>query len=913
MPTRIEAIKDFLDRNTLPELAKLYTPGHEVQVTVKKDDGERINREYKGRSYAVYRSASTGEEYGNIRIPRNADTVPEYRINAEMTYSLDKHCDCIGMTGWKWQEKESHWFGYDFDSISGHSPNNPNTLTDQQLEELREKATAIPWVTVRRSTSGSGYHFYVFVEPGFKTETHTEHAAAARAILVKMSAYCGGFNFADKIDVCGSVLWVYSATKMNKSKDSLVLVKKGRPIKIDEIPVNWRDHMDVVSLRRTKVRLPIKDSSGNDVQKIFDQMAGQTNHIKLDEEHTFFLTDYENFCRAENHQMYWDNDNHMLVTHTLALKSYHEKMKLKGLFMTNSSGSSPINCFCYPIKNGGWSVIRYGKGTGEHPSWEYDGKSWTKCKYNVPAEYHQIVTCYGGVEDPKTGGFFVDNFNIVFDVCKLFEQAVTIPELLLDPSRKLLLTTHKDGRIIVNIAQAKDDPDKISGWIKQGKLYWVMMLKGKVEKKEAFVGCEFDETIRHLTTGQNGAGWMIKNNQGNWIYEKGSDTRKVIMNCFGYNGQLADMAMGKCIQSPWKIVNKPFVEEYPGDREWNLNSAQFTFTPSMKALEELHTPTWDSMFNHCGRGLDAYVKVHPWCIQNNIKTGGEYLKCWAASMFQFPDRSLPYLFFYSKLQDSGKSSFHESLQLLLNGGKAKVSAAVTNQSGFNKEMEGSILCYIDEFNINTNANAYDILKDWITSPTLMIQEKYKTPYLTKNTCHFVQTANNPEYCIILPGDTRIVMVNVPPLEKKIKREDFQDLLKKEAPDILAMLLKMELPFCNDRLNIPIIETSEKLVMQTNNASALDSFILSNCRSKQGHCIPYSEFYNKFNEWLDSTERTDWSKKTVLQKLPPEIPRGRLKNARNGNKYIGNISWVDEQVQETSTKYIQVGDWLEVST
>ena len=905
--TIVEAIKQFLNSNTYPDLAALYNEAMEVQINVAKGDGESIMQNYKGNSWRAFKSVSTGEIYKNIRIPRKADSEPEFRLQSEMSYSLEKHAAYIGMTGWDWINRESLWFGYDFDSIAGHSPNNPNTLTDKELHELYEKAKEIPWVTVRKSTSGSGYHFYVFVEKGFKTENHTEHAAAARSILMKMSSYCDGYNFAEKIDVCGGVLWVWGE-KMKKSTDGLTLVKKGRNIKIDEIPSNWKDHLDVVKYRRTKVRVPLKDSNGNEIQDVFDQLASRNHRNKMDAEHKKFLADYEKFCRDRRHTMYWDNDNYMLVTHTIALQEFHRENKLKGIFVTNSSGSTDINCFAFPLEEGGWSVIRYGKGTGEHASWDYDGTSWTKIKYNVAADYKQTIKAAGGVEDPETGGYYIDSVEPIHSVAEAFGHSVVIPQDLRGPDRKYLLSVHKDGRLLIKVNWIKNDPESIPGWIKKGK-FWLQLQSFKVEQKETFTTTtQFDDIIRHLVTGNNGAGWMIKSKNGNWIYERSSDAKKVIQNQFGFNSLMADMAIGSCLQLPWKLVNKPFVEEYPGNREWNLGSAQFAFPPSMKSIDELYTPTWNKVFSHCGKGLDPYILTNEWCIANNIKTGGDYLKCWAASMIQFPDRPLPYLFFYSRKQGSGKSTFHESLVLLLNGGVANVKNSITSNAGFNKEMEGSILCFVDEFNINSNPQAYDVLKDWITSKTLVINEKFKTPFLTKNTCHFVQTANDPNYCIILPGDTRIMLINTPPLTESVKRETLQDMLRKEANDMTAFLLKMQIPYCNDRLNIPVIDTAEKSIMQTNNASALESFIMAKCDLTDGNTIPYSEFYDRFMDWIDSTERSEWSKKHVITKLPPEIPRGRLKGAENGNKFIANISWKESKLP-ASKKFLQVGDWI----
>jgi hypothetical protein len=278
----------------------------------------------------------------------------------------------------------------------------------------------------------------------------------------------------------------------------------------------------------------------------------------------------------------------------------------------------------------------------------------------------------------------------------------------------------------------------------------------------------------------------------------------------------------------WKIVNKPFQPEYPGDREWNRNAAQFRFVPSTE--DTLTYPTWSKIMNHVGRGLDEAVLSDPWCKANGLKTGADYLKCWIASLFQEPTEPLPYLFFYSHQQNTGKSMFHEALKLLLTRGYQRANAALTNPTGFNAELEGVILCIVEEIDLRKNAQAYNRIKDWVTSLDFLVHPKNKTPYLMPNTSHWIQCSNNHQACPIFPGDSRIVMAYVEPLNltEMIPKKEIAIRLEKEAPDFLAEVLRVDVPRSNDRLNIPVIMTEDKRMVERTNQSLLDDFIEETC-------------------------------------------------------------------------------------
>jgi hypothetical protein len=148
-----------------------------------------------------------------------------------------------------------------------------------------------------------------------------------------------------------------------------------------------------------------------------------------------------------------------------------------------------------------------------------------------------------------------------------------------------------------------------------------------------------------------------------------------------------------------------------------------------------------------------------------------------------------------------------------------------------------------------------------------------------------------EFCPIFPGDTRITICHVEDLslaEKTPKRKLIEDL-KKEAPDFLAEILRVELPEPNDRLNIPVIATQDKMDAENANMTDIDLFLKEKTYYIPGHSIHYSELYDKFVEWLDPNQQYKWTKIRFGRELPRKHPKGR--STKDSQFIVGNISWV----------------------
>ncbi len=225
-----ESIGLFLSKRATPanqDLVDRYHAGCETQVNVIR--GEPV----EGRRNTY----TDGEyQYWNLRIPKKADTEPVWR-DYEMSWPFDLFAEGIGCTGWDWNKKKSLWVGFDVDSITGHAAG--TGITDEELETVKEKAEALPYVEVRKSTGGKGLHFYVHFD-GIPTENHTIHSALARCVLSMMSS-ATGFDFASQVDVCGGNMWIWHR-KANKENGGLSLIKAATQVlTAKDLPSNWRD------------------------------------------------------------------------------------------------------------------------------------------------------------------------------------------------------------------------------------------------------------------------------------------------------------------------------------------------------------------------------------------------------------------------------------------------------------------------------------------------------------------------------------------------------------------------------------------------------------------------------------------------------------------------------------------------
>ncbi len=905
-PTRTQAIQRFLSVKTWPDLAAMYTSKMEVQVNVAADGGTRMEGEYKGRQWLAWTDGIN--KWKSFRIPYKANTDPEY-TDVEMSYDLEAHAEGIGMTGWDWENRLSRWVAYDFDALIGHSDRHSKKLSEVELGDIQSVVRAVPWVSLRTSTGGKGLHLYVSLKKPVETRNHHEHAALARAILSTLTATTT-FDFNAKVDICGGNMWVWHRKMFDKAtgeKVGLKSIKTGEPL--ETIPPNWRDHLNVIRGRSMKTRPAFVDGTipgsgtGDIAESTFDELTGQRTKTPLDKDHKVLL----DYLATNNCMWWWDADHWMLVTHTTHLKEAHDSLKLRGVFQTLATGTergADHNCFAYPLPRGAWGIRRYSPGTKEADTWEQNGTDWTKCTYNRELDFDIACKIHGGVEHPKGGYHFV-LVSRAFEALKALEVLIDCNTAYND--RTCLLKLHKeDGKVIVTIPATKEDQGTgMTSWIvNKAKTEWTRVVYYKVPPKlEAESNATYDDLVRHLLTPDSvDCGWMLKT-EGKWNDEPLVHV-KAALDSMSYTASERTDIIGENIFKPWRLVNMPFQPIYPGDRVWNKDAAQLRFAPAAEPGDCRH---WDSILEHTGKSLDSAVRSNSWCKSNGIVKGSEYLRCWIASLFQFPYEPLPYLFFYSEEQDTGKSVFHEALSLLLTRGYMRADTALTSSGGFNAEFENCVLCVVEETDLKASKVAYARIKDWVTSLNISIHRKMVTPFMIPNTTHWIQCANARSACPVFPGDTRITMINVEPFPDNVKiaKKDLIKLLEKEAPDFLATVMRLEVPASGDRLNIPILVTEDKREAENANESELQTFLREYCYPITGQRILFSEFYEKFKEGLAPGKVNDWSKKRVSMEMPRIYPTG--KGTDDPNVFIGNLAF--DVTAPASAAYVKDGFML----
>lgn len=875
-PTKTEVIKLFLKAHTHDDLSVLYNHDMEVQVNVAREGGTLVKMgDLSSKGFQAYTDGIL--TWKPIRIPYKAKTDPEY-TDGPMTYPIEKYVEGIGMTGWDWKARVSRWVAFDFDAIVGHSEAHGKKLSDIQLAEVQETVREIPFVTLRQSTSGKGLHLYVFVEP-VETANHTEHAALARSILSMLSGLTG-YDLTSKVDICGGNMWVWHR-KMTPENGGLKLIKQGVILK--NIPPNWRDHLTVTS-RRTQRTLPTFGESSEE-DALFADLTGERTQVALDTGHKRLIE----WLASNGCVWWWEQDQQMLVTHTFHLKEAHTSLGMCGDFETIAVGTergNDHNCFLFPIRNSGWVVRRFAPGTKEHDSWEQDGRGWTRCFYNRPADFVTLCRINGGVRHEK-GGYHFRHAESVLKVLTSLKLNLELPTFVL--SRKAEIKPLKESEVVVYIeAEPSDDGTKMKGWLNEKKM-WRRVFNFKINtNSDAERNANYDDTIRHVTSNSLDAGWFLKTAAG-WTEEPLTHI-KAALSTMGEDSKDQNQIIGSSVLKAWSLVNKPFQPEYPGNREWNRGAAQFAIVPTLD-LERLSYPHWTMILEHLGHNLTQGVLNDKWCQSVGITTGAEYLSIWLSSLLRKPEQPLSYLAFYGS-QDCGKSIFHEAIsQILLTGGVVRADNALQSASNFNGELLGAILAIIEETDLSGDKRAYNRVKDYVTSPQIMIRPLYQQGFMVNNMLHFIQCSNDLVNSPVFEGDSRITLIKVPdlPKDKMIPKLELMSRLRKEAPDFLAAILAIELPTSDSRLAVPTIDTEEKKRAMDKNRSALEQFIAKEIYEIPGQMVQCDDFFNAFQLWLDERERNQWSKNKVGRALPDRFPHGRIGDMHDQKIRYGNMS------------------------
>ncbi len=880
------AIESFLKTvpiNHASDLTSRCVEGMEVQVMVDPTGGEPV---YDGDKLIRNTWQVCSDEYGtynyhHIRIPKNAMSEPYYN-NPTIRFPLQRHVEYIGMTGWNWKKKKSFWVAFDFDAITNHAAG--VGVSDESLNSVKVAASKIPWVQVRRSTGGSGLHLYTFFDPenAPETENHNVHAALARTVLGLMEREAG-FDFRANMDVLGGNMWIWSRGINNENR-GLSIIKDYEDF-CPRLPDNWRENLDVVTGVSAKVRF--KGVSDNDYDS-FESQASARIKIEIDDTHKLI----EERIHSLGYSIVWIPDHHCWQTHSKALQDLMDEYPedYLGVFKTLSSGSDKgkPNCFIFPINNGGLRVTRFGKGSREHETWNQDNTDWTWTYFNRSPSLMEASAIFGGAEDPDGKGWVFNNFEDVQQTCRALGDELPLDESWIEvfgeaESRNIVLRANKQDQLVIEIDRKKDDKVP-AGWIgKRNKFIRLMRTIGTepVGDEEEVT---YDDRVRALVdTNNEFSQWTLLDEEGKWVGQNKDNTRSALRI---WAGDKAEEVLGRLVIKNWKMVNVPFQPEYLGHRRWNRNAPQFAVSPGESGQEHPH---WDLVLDHTGQDLDDVILEDQWCKEAGIFSGAEYLTYWLSFVLRDPFCKLPYLFFYGP-QNSGKSIFHEAASLLVTRGVHMSDEALKSKGNFNGELAGSVLCVVEETNLSSHgSSAYDRMKSWVTAEDILIHAKYQQPYQIKNTTHWVQMANDKSFCPIFPGDTRVVMMYVPMLDRtEIPKDTLLLRLKEEAPAFLRRLLDLKLPNPPGRLRLPTISTESKRAAEEALDSVVTKFIEEKCHPIPGAITKLIDFNNSMREWMTKDQSYAWTPHKVADEFRNQnlFPFGR---ALNNITCIGNLS------------------------
>jgi len=872
--------QDLLDRYLA------YGTALETQVNVAAGDGEPVAGKRATWTDGV-------QQWWNLRIPKKAWDKPEFK-DYKLSWPLEKHAEGIGTTGWDWKNQCSRWLGFDFDALTTHAVG--VGIDEEKLKEVRRAAEGRPYVEVRRSTGGKGIHLYVHLD-AIPTANHTEHAALARCILGMMSSETG-FDFASQIDCCGGVMWIWHR-KMTLDNRGLELLKPAEQILTAELlPANWKDHIEVVTRRRHKVRLP---GLGDEAQDPFDILAAARLNVPLDATHKAIIDE----LAGSGFSTVWVSDHHLVQTHTVALQRLMDESRdalaLRGFFKTNSPGSDPAtpNCFMFPLPDGAWKVYRFSPGISEAETWEQDGEGWTTCYFNHDPDLKMAARVMGGAELADNKGFQFEGAEPALKVAEALGEKIDLDGKFLE--RQTTVRTQKDGRLVMRIKREDSDAKPDSGWAEIRGGWWEKVFSIRTDATEDTQGAaEYDNDLRRLvTTTGDLAGWFIRSSKGPWTRCGLTECKNWLQQC-GHPKTEAEMILGDCVGKPWELVSMPFQSEEPGGRRWNFNSPQFRHKPPQQ-LDEANVkhPHWDRILQHCFCDLTNALKDLEWAQKANIRTGAQYGLAWIACCLRDPFEPLPFLFLFGS-QNCGKSILHEAISLLVTGGVVRADRALTNNNDFNGELANGVLAVIEEKTISQDPQAYNRIKDWVTSRDIWIRRMRTDAYKQPNSLHFIMCANEQGACPIFPGDTRITVVEVPDLIEDIPKSILTARLEEEAPHFMYTLMNMELPQVHGRLRLPVVDTHKKKRSEDLSRSALEIFLRDECHLAPGHKVLFTEFFERFHRWLDNDEKSRWSKIKVSRELPSDLPSGA---GTDNKKFIGNISLEPVTVSKRAIPYI----------
>lgn len=830
----------------------------ELQVNVSAAGGELVEEDGK-------RFYSDGcDKWWNIRIPKAADTDEPSWKDYPLTGTHLGQIRLIGSTGWDWRNRRSLWLGFDFDAITGHAKG--VGVDDQTLNAVLEAAKQLPWIESRRSKGGSGVHLYAHCLVEGITN-HTVHAALGRTLL-GMMAYETGFDFQSAVDVPGGNMWVWCRDQVAPNGFDLLKAATTQLTETD-LPSAWRDHVDVVTKRRPRVRIRgVQD----DDESAFQQAVESRPLVALSPAHKATIKAIQEYGPA-----IYVADYGLVQTHTAALA----KVKHRGPFSTRSEdiGDGSPNCFMFPEEEGSWKVYKFGLGSPETDTWECSDSGWTWCYFDRMPDLATACRLAGGVLVGNKYGF--RTAEQVAKAVELLGGTLTVPTGYGQQPAKMSSTSQGLAIELCRKAGSSTLPTPDSGWAEQSRntIGCTLDLRPKAKYREV-PPVEIIRVVRG-PKGEDQGLWLptTVNGKPTWAPAPPERIKALIRDEVG--AAAVDAILSAAERNPWTLVNLPFQTEYPGGRRWNRGSAQLMFDPRPGPHAY-----WDSVLANAGRSLttsltDPEHEFYGWARDANIRTGGDYLLSWLRCLVREPLKPLPGLFFFGE-QKSGKSTMYEAACLLLTSGFGYVDVCLTSNDQFNAEIENKVLCGCEEVDLSGSVKAADSIRKWLTGPTVSIRAHYRGTYDAANSFHFMHCAEHLERGYNQPGDTRMTVCHVTKATPFYPNKAWLfDRLREEGPAITHTLLNEPLPPCVDRLRMPAIDTDDKRRAGIA-ADPVRAFFLQKCKLEHGAATLKKDLREAFHAFVgdDSLGEAPFGRQFA------RVTNGQCPSAKNSeDKYV----------------------------
>lgn len=769
-----------------------------------------------------------GQTWQDHRWPHNAMKDTASYSDKPLTYDPGSHLRFIGTTWWDFRKKVSVAVALDIDFEEGHAKGT-TTVNQQQMDDIIARLGQLDYVTLVRSKSGQGIHVYTFFDEDSPPESsnHNEHKAHAGAVLGKLSSDLD-YDLSQHVDVMGSVLWIWAKEKGEKGFD--LIQEQTVCLTVEDL----KPHYDLSKFAKSTKEYQSSGytESGTRVKAPSDV----SQMLVMDQTHKDILLALE----KTGYECVWNEEFQQMQTRTSALKQVYEQFKeegrpLLGLFETQTSVETRVNCYLAPRPNGVFRVTRYGPTPGEHPLWaqaQGPNKDKTTIYFNTPTDPSVVFRNMMPTElkgKPCGRGSDVAACCKVLGIeCTLTEEEFSQDNVFIHVAGMEYYAKHKSWKQAVPLNLST--PGKTRSVQSSGSL---------LPELETL-----DTQVRY-THSEDGVdlGWRSRKNMvsSNGLPLWGEPTENALrVTTKRISEHEASELRAMAEVNPWTLVDVPFQNEYPGDRQWNPDSIQFQVEPSEEPAPHPH---WTMILDHLGRNLTPVVEEDEWCKKHGVNDGSDYLRHWLSNIIKHPFAPLPYLFFYGR-QNTGKSVFHEMLTYLFTAGS--VSSANNAMDGsFNGQMARCIIAVIEEMDISNNKKSYNRIKAMTTSDLMEVHYKGKTPYYQRNKCHFIQTANSPTHCPIEDGDTRIVVVEVSTLENEVPRGVMDRCLEEEAPAFLRTLLNTQLGNPSGRMRLPVLRTNAKQDLEENSLSNVHAFVEANVYPCKGHTVTVKDLYDRY--------------------------------------------------------------------